>query len=136
MIFIDSNVVMYAAGHDHPLKQPALSIIAKIETGELEAVSSVEVLQEILYRYWSIGKLVKGCQVFTCFESLIPRILPVNREDLLLAKDYLINHSKINPRDALHAAVMKNNKIKTIISADKDFDLIPGIKRKDLVPPK
>lgn len=124
---------MYAAGREHPLKKPALNIIAKIQSGELDAVSSVEVLQEILYRYWSIGELQKGCQVFDDFETLIPAILEVKRDDLLLAKSLVLKHGRVNPRDALHAAVMKNRKISTIISADRDFDLIPGIKRKDIV---
>ena len=131
MNFIDSNVIMYAAGREHPLKKPSLRILERIQSNQLEAVSSVEVLQEILYRYWSIGVLTKGLQVFADFESLIPTFLGIKPADLLLARDLLSRHSKINPRDALHAAVMKNNKIVTIISADRDFDGIPGVKRKD-----
>lgn len=131
MNFIDSNIIMYAAGRDHPLKKPSLNILTRIQSGRLDAVSSVEVLQEILYRYWSIGELTKGCQVFADFESLIPNFLDIKRADLILAKDLLRKRSEIKPRDALHVAVMKNNKIAVIISADRDFDSIPGIKRRD-----
>lgn len=133
MNFIDSNVIMYAAGRDHPLKKPAIIILSKIYSGEFEAVSSSEVLQEILYRYWSIDELDKGCQVFNDFISLIPFILEIKSADLILAKTLLLKYRQLKPRNAVHAAVMKNNKISTIISADKDFDQIPGIKRKDIM---
>ena len=36
---------------------------------------------------------------------------------------------KLRPRDAVHAAAALENKITTIVSYDKDFDLIHEIKR-------
>lgn len=133
MNFIDSNVIMYAAGRDHPLKKPAITILSKIHSGELKAVSSIEVLQEIIYRYWSIDELEKGCQVFDDFIGLIPFVLEIKSADLILAKTLILKYRRLTPRDSIHASVMKNNNISAIISADRHFDLIPGIKRKDIM---
>ncbi|MBI4743452.1 MAG: type II toxin-antitoxin system VapC family toxin [Actinobacteria bacterium] len=131
MIFIDTNIIMYAAGKEHKYKNPCLNILKRISDGEIDAVSDSEVLQEILYRYWSIRKLDKGFQVFSDFDKLIPIILRVDRKDLLLARDFLEKYPKIKPRDAIHAAVMLNNKIDTTISTDNDFKQIKEIKRID-----
>lgn len=38
-------------------------------------------------------------------------------------------YPSIVSRDAIHAAVVVNNKLKGIISEDSDFDIIKGIKR-------
>jgi predicted nucleic acid-binding protein len=38
-------------------------------------------------------------------------------------------HPKLGARDALHAAVMKNADISTVVSVDKDFDAIRHLNR-------
>jgi hypothetical protein len=53
--FIDANIPMYAAGAEHPLKRPCIAILEAIAHDELAAVTNVEVVQEILYRYSALG---------------------------------------------------------------------------------
>ncbi len=131
MIFIDTNVIMYAAGREHPYKSPCLNVIKNILMGEITAVTDVEALQEILYRYWHIGELSKGIQLFNDFMETVPTVLDVRKQDILRARDLLKKYPRITPRDAVHGAVMLNHKIRSIISADTDFDRIEGIIRED-----
>jgi len=102
-----------------------------ISEGKIPGVIDCEVLQELLYRYWHIGELEKGLEAFEYFQSLIPKILEINRSDLVTAAQILKENSLISPRDAIHIAVMKNNKINLICTTDSHFDKIEGIKRKD-----
>lgn len=44
----------------------------------------------------------------------------------------IIENFNLKPRDAIHAAVMKINKIKEIVSEDADFDKVEGIIRYDI----
>jgi predicted nucleic acid-binding protein len=53
--FLDTNIFMYAAGQEHPLKAPCVGILRRVASEELEAVTSTEVLQEILSRYGAVG---------------------------------------------------------------------------------
>jgi predicted nucleic acid-binding protein len=131
MIFIDTNIVMYAVGREHRYKEPCARIIMEIARGKIGAVTDAEVLQEILYRYWHIGELEKGLQVFRDFEALMPQIYEITRSALVTAAAILQQHSHISPRDALHVAVMKSWGIETIYSTDADFDAIEGIERVD-----
>ena len=62
MIFIDTSIIMYAAGSEHPYKKPSLDLLKLIAVGEIEAVINVEVLQEILHRYTMINMKDKGHQ--------------------------------------------------------------------------
>ena len=55
-VFIDTAIVMYAAGADHPLRDPCRRIIDQISDGSLDAVTSTEVIQEILHRFVSSGR--------------------------------------------------------------------------------
>ena len=57
MVFVDSNVPMYVAGRDHPLRDAARRFLERARSGEVETCTSTEVLQEILYRYSALKRL-------------------------------------------------------------------------------
>ena len=48
MVFVDSNVPMYVAGRDHPLRDPARRFLERARSGAVDICTSTEVLQEIL----------------------------------------------------------------------------------------
>ena len=51
MILVDSNVLMYASGAEHPNKLLSLRFLKRVSDGELEATIDAELLQEIIHRY-------------------------------------------------------------------------------------
>jgi len=58
-------------------------------------------------------------------------MFPVATDDVDLALKLLQRYENIQPRDAIHAAIMLNNGLTTIYSTDSHFDEIKGIKRID-----
>ena len=46
MILVDANVLMYAAGAEHPHKTASLQLLERVARGDLEGVLDSEVLQE------------------------------------------------------------------------------------------
>ncbi len=129
IIFVDTNLFIYASGAPSPYKKPSEEILVKIARNQLKAVTNTEVLQEILYRYYAIKEQEKGFILFDDCIKIIPIILPVTKQDLLKAKEILQEYPSLQPRDAIHVAVMFNRAIKTIYSYDKHFDEIKEIKR-------
>jgi predicted nucleic acid-binding protein len=127
---VDANVPMYAAGTDHPYKEPCIQLLLKIAEGELSACTDTEVHQEIFYRYWSIGLPDKALQVSADFLTAVPEVLPTVA-DVKKAAEVGRQQSHLTPRDWLHIAVMLNNGITEIISADQHFDGVEGIVRID-----
>ena len=132
MVFIDSNIPMYVAVRDHPLRPPALRLLERVRTGELEACSSTEVLQEILYRYAGLRRLDLAREVYTLFVALCPVVFPVTLADTDRARDLLGAARDVSVRDAIHAAVMLNNEVREIATFDTGFDAIAGITRVPL----
>lgn len=132
-IFIDSNIPMYVAGREHPLRGPATRFMERVRDGEIDACTSTEVLQEILYRYSSLKRLDLARQVYDLFVQLCPTILPVTLADTDRAKVLICGGARIDVRDAVHAAVMLNNEIRRVATFDKGFDRIDGIERLVLI---
>jgi uncharacterized protein len=129
--FLDANLIMYSLGGPHPLQDPSKKILNKIKQGVFQVVTNTEVLQEILYRYFSIRKPGLGELAYLATISLCEEIIPITLKDTDRALELLKGHPSITSRDAIHAATMLNNGVKEILSADPHFDLIPGIRRID-----
>lgn len=129
-VFIDTNIPMYAAGTAHRLRQPSRQVIRSIAAGRLDAVTDVEVFQEILYRYLHIGERTKGFSIFDHFyRIMLGRILPVDDRDVQEARRLAEEHPKLSPRDLIHPAVMLRHEIPEIITADEGFGAIKEVRR-------
>lgn len=120
---------MYVAGGPHPNRRPAREILTRVQSGEIAACSSAEVLQEILYRYTAIQRGDLAHEVYDLFVALCPVILDVSVADTDRARDLLREIPGLSARDAVHAGVMLNHGIEEIASFDRDFDRIPLIQR-------
>lgn len=127
--FIDVNIFMYTVGRDHPYKTPCRLFLERVVTGNMEVATDSESLQEMLYRYWHLGLPDQGQTLVNRVIEIIPVIFSVNKEDVRLAADLLTQAKKIEPRDAVHAAVMFSRGISEIYSYDRHFDSISGITR-------
>lgn len=118
---------MYACGTDSPQKEPCLALLEKIKTEQVDGVSSAEVLQEILHRYWALGRIKDGMGVYNQFRSLPLRWLEILPEDVDEARLLLENNSRLSSRDALHIAVMRRHRITKIATYDKGFLGLPSV---------
>lgn len=131
--FLDTNIFMYAAGRQHPLKASCVALLRRVAREELEVVTNAEVLQEILYRYRALGETQRGLHLARlAVDQIGGDVLPVTLADMQLAFDLVGRYGgSIKSRDAVHAATMLNNGLTHLISADSHFDSIEGISRVD-----
>jgi uncharacterized protein len=132
VIFVDSNIPMYVAGREHPLREPSRRFLERARDGDVEICTSTEVLQEILYRYAALGRRDLAGSVYELFVQLCPTVLPVTIADTDRAKALVVGTSRLGLRDAVHAAVMLNNDIREIATFDEGFDGVRGISRMRL----
>lgn len=129
MILLDSNVPMYLVGAPHPHKLDAQRRIESALSAGAVLVTDAEVLQEICHRYAAIGRREAIQPAFDALLGLVDRVLPIEGEDIQLAKDMLLRYSSLSARDAVHVAVMQRHGIERILSFDRDFDSVAGIER-------
>jgi hypothetical protein len=131
-VFIDSNIPMYVAGRDHPLRDPARRFLGRVQGGEFEGCTSTEVLQEILYRYVGLRRPDLAVEVYDLFVGLCSTVLPVTLADTDRARDLVRGGTAASVRDMVHAAVMLNNDVRSVASFDGGFDHVKGIERLPL----
>lgn len=130
--FLDTNVPIYASGGAHEQKAPCLRVMGLAARHPRAFVTDVEVLQELMHRYLASDRWSLGREVLSMFARVMRnRIEPVHVSDIGVASVLADDHPGIGARDLLHAAVMRRLGVERIISADRDFDRLPGIIRLD-----
>ncbi len=121
MIFVDSNVFIYAVGRPHPLRNEAQDFfLASSEQGKRLATSA-EVLQELLHVYLPVGRMATLDAALELATKGIDLVIPINSEMVLLARDLADRHPGLTARDLLHLSVCQLNKIKELKTFDRNL---------------
>ena len=129
MILVDSNIPMYLVGADHRLKARARQL-AEDAIADGEALcTDVEVLQEILHRYQAINRLDMIDPAFAAVLGIVDVVYPIEHRDVERARRILQSSPDRSARDAIHIAVMQARDIDRVMSFDRGFDGIPGVRR-------
>jgi len=126
--FVDANIVVYAAVDD-PRSAACRTIIEEIATADPPALTSTSVLEEIWHVELGSGRSgLEGATRRTY--ALFSPLLPVTDEIVERALALDLPRS-IGSNDRIHAATCLENRIRTILSGDKDFDHVRGLRRVD-----
>jgi uncharacterized protein len=119
VIFVDTNVFMYAVGRAHPLREEARSFFLE----ELEAggalVTSSEVLQELLHAYLPVDRLETLDAALTLAQERTVQVWAVEAEDVLVARDLVSSHPSLGARDLLHLACCVRRGVKRLRTFDR-----------------
>lgn len=129
MILVDANVPMYIVGGPHPHKVDAQRLLERCILADERLVTDAEAMQEILHRYVAIGRPDAIQPAFSALLDVVDQVLPVTKEDVLLAKELVLGLTGTSARDAIHVAIMRGHGIDRILTFDRAFDRVPGISR-------
>jgi predicted nucleic acid-binding protein len=129
VIFVDSNIPMYLVGAPHPHKADAQRLLERCIAAEERLVTNVEVLQEILHRYTAIGRRDAIAPAFEALLGVVDEVFPIELPDVERARDLLLAAAELSARDALHAAVMERRSVNSILTFDRGFDSLAGVRR-------
>ena len=129
--FIDTAVIMYAAGGEHTLREPSRRVLSRIGTADLDGVISVEVIQEILHRFISLRRPDVGVAQATQAMDFFAPVLPITHALMRRVPELAIKYPSLAARDLVHVATCIHEGITDIISPDRGFDLVAEVRRID-----
>lgn len=131
MIYIDSNVLVYAVVDFGAKGKAAREVMRLIDDGALEAMTSALTMDELMWVFLKSGRKDSMRRAVAGFYESLLRVVPVSSQAPLGACA-LVEECGLGPRDALHAAVMKENRVTEILSEDRHFDRVKWLKRRSL----
>jgi hypothetical protein len=127
VIVVDTTVLVYAAGAEHPLKEPCRALIEAVTDGRLEATTTVEVVQEFVHvrarRRDRRDAAERGRELARLFR---PLIVPGDAE-LALGLELFEQHVALGAFGAVLAAAAKLAGADALVSADRAFAAVASI---------
>jgi predicted nucleic acid-binding protein len=130
-VFIDTAIIMYAGGGEHPLREPSRRILSRIGDGDLDGVISVEVIQEILHRFVRIRRPETGYAQASEAMDIFAPVLPITHALMRRVPDLATKYPSLDARDLVHVATCIHEGIAEIISPDRAFDVVAELRRID-----
>jgi predicted nucleic acid-binding protein len=130
-VFVDTAIVMYAGGGEHPLRDPSRKVLGLIADGDLDGVISVEVIQEILHRFISIRRPDAGQAQATEALDVFAPVLPITHALMRRVPELAQKYPRLSARDLVHVATCIHEGITEVISPDRAFDQVAEVRRID-----
>jgi predicted nucleic acid-binding protein len=122
VIFVDTNVFMYAVGREHPLRDEARSVFADALRERAVLATSAEVLQEMLHAYLPVGRATTLDAAFALVERSTAEVWRIEPEDVRFARLLVGRHPGLGARDLLHLACCRRREVDDVRTFDRALE--------------
>ena len=127
MIYVDSNVFIYAVGRAHPLKAEAQNFFIDSSNRGKRLATSAEVLQELLHVYLPVERMATLDAAMALATQGVDQVIPIDSAAVLHARSLVDNFPGLTARDLLHLSVCQLHNIKDLKTFDRN--LLAAFKR-------
>ena len=129
-IYLDTNVWIYALEGYAAYAATLTTLFARIDAGELTAITSQLTLAEVLVKPFADDNVALQQLYIEALQARPTlRIVPVTRDILIAAARLRAQHTALKMPDALHAATALAEGTQIFISNDARFVAVPGLEQ-------
>lgn len=119
VIFIDTNVFVYAVGRPHPLKEPARQFFVEANQNRTPLFASAEVLQELAHVFLVVGRMNDFDAAMDLAAIFEIQVWPLEEEDVNLARRLYEQFPDLGARDLCHLASCQRRGVSHIETFDR-----------------
>jgi len=126
VIIVDTTVLIYAVGVDHPLREPCRNLLVAHAEGRVEVTTTVEVIQEFAHvRARRRSRADAGALARHFAEAF--RLFVTRPEDLAAGLALFEQHATLGALDSVLAGGALNQGAEALVSADRAFAEVVGL---------
>lgn len=126
MIVLDTTILAYAVGEEHPLREPCRRLLTAHGEGRIEATTTVDVIQEFAHirsrRRTRSDAVALARHYMGAFSVLI-----ATADDLDRGLSLFEEHAALGAFGAVLAAVALDRDAEALVSADRAFASVPSL---------
>ncbi len=127
MLVLDTTVLVYAVGAEHPLREPCRALVAAVGDGRVQAATTVEVIQELVHVRARRRSRADAVRLGRSFAILLAPLLQPSEHDLGAGLGLYESHEALGAFDAVLAAATIARGADGLVSADAAFKTVPGL---------
>jgi uncharacterized protein len=135
VIVVDTTVLVYAVGEQHPLAEPSRWLVAAVGDGRIPATTTAEVIQEFVHvrsRHRGRSDAVRAGRDYA---ELLSPLVAVERSTLERGLSIFERIPKLGAFDAVLAAAALETGADSLVSADAAFAEVPRLRFLELGSP-
>ncbi len=121
MIFVDTNVFMYAVGSEHRLKVESRGFFDNAAAFDIPLVTSVEVIQELFHAYWPVQRIDSFGDALSLVAELEIEVWSLEMSDVMLAWELRDKHPTLSARDLCHLASCRRRHVSDVMTFDQSL---------------
>lgn len=134
-VVLDTNVLVYAIGGEHPLRDPARAVITEVTVGRIRATTTPQVIQEFAYVVARRRDRATAAEAAKNYARLLHPLLISDSDDLERGLRWWTEMPTLGSFDAvLMATVDRLAPNRPLVTADQaviDSGLIPTVALSD-----
>lgn len=127
MIVLDTTVLVYAKGAEHPLRGPCRDLIEAIAGGAVQATTSVEVIQEFVHVRARRRDREDAAGLGRDYAELLSPLLVIDHESFREGLALFERVESLGAFDAVLAAAAISTGAAALVSADSGFANVPNL---------
>jgi uncharacterized protein len=127
VILLDTTVLVYAMGRDHPYRDPCRTLVAAVASGDLDATTTVEVVQEFVHVRARRRDRAEAAELGRDYASLLAPLIAPTGDDLRDGLALFEREPCLGAFDAVLAAAAVNAGVEAVVSADAAFAQVPRL---------
>jgi predicted nucleic acid-binding protein len=128
LIVLDTTILVYAKGADHPLRQPCRTLLEAVAAGATLATTTPEVIQEFVHVRVRRRPRQDAAALGRSFAELLSPLLVIEEQHLTAGLQLFERHASLGAFDAVLAAAAIESGAEAIVSADRNFSEARGIR--------
>lgn len=124
MIVLDTSVLVYAVGTDHPLREPCLRLLSAATSVRLTTTAAV--IQEFVHVRQRRRSRTDAVALGRAYLDLLSPLLDVPDVAVGDALDLLVENPRLGASDAVLVAAAMRASCTALVSADGAFATVPA----------
>ena len=130
MVILDTTILAYAVGDEHPLREGCVRVLAAHRDGSLHATTTAEVIQEFAHIYARRRTREEAAALAGHYLDALDPIGAI-AADVRAGLELFQRVPALGAFDAVLAAVALRSGAEALISADRAFGSVPGLRWVD-----
>jgi len=127
VIVVDTTVLVYAVGTEHPYRSSCRSLVEVVRTGAIRATTTVEVIQEFAHVCARRRGRHEARRLARAYAELLAPLLATSETNLHAGLDLWSRNEGLGAFDAVLAAVAHDIGAMALVSSDRAFANLEGV---------
>jgi uncharacterized protein len=128
LILLDTTILVYAIGSEHPAREPSRRLVEAIANSSVAATTTVEVIQEFVHVSSRRRSRTTAIEHARKYVTGLAPLLAAGQRELEHGLRLYERHERLGAFDAVLAATALAHDVDALVSVDHSFAAVPRLR--------